>query len=301
MQKKLKIQVQSVLYNNEKVSVCRAMDAMANAVRVYCKQFGADSLELSYIYGDSSTTPTFTEKEIAQINKKHPANVKFAYRFFGFNSGSAKGHNILSMGFRGDYYIIMNPDVKVAPHFLIDILQPFEDKQVGLVEARQTPLEHTKVYDPKTLETEWSTTACVAIRKKAFADVHGFDSDTFFLYCDDLDFSWRLRLNGWKLIYQPLAVVYHAKKLGCDAKWLPTKAEVYYSALAQMLMAYKWSNPERVEVLKTYFMQAGGDLTRAAQEYERLRKSGKLPQRLDPKHKVARFVGDYYTENRYVY
>ena len=68
-----------------------------------------------------------------------------------------------------------------------------------------------------------------------------------FLYCDDLDFSWRVRLAGYKIIYMPSAIVYHAKNLSLSGTWQPTSAEIYYSAEAAMLLAYKWSNPERAE------------------------------------------------------
>ena len=117
----------------------------------------------------------------------------------------------------------------------------------AMVEARQTPIEHQKEYDIKTLETQWATTACTVIRGDVFRKIGGFDADTFFLYCDDLDFSWRLRLAGYKIIYQPLAPAYHAKTVSAEGKWQPTQTEVYYSAEAAILMAHKWSNPERAK------------------------------------------------------
>lgn len=299
--KKVCIQVQSILYNNEKESVVQAVAAMANAVRVYKKRNRNDSITLIFKYGDSSKKPVFTAEDIEELNNKYGSLLTLSYVFFNFNSGTAKGHNLLAEGFAGDYYIVMNPDVKVSPHFLVEILKPVDkDKKVGLVEARQTPLEHQKMYDPDTFETEWATTACVLIRKTAFDQVNGFDAETFFLYCDDLDFSWRLRLEGWKLIYQPLAPVYHAKKLDNNAKWIPTNAEVYYSALANILMAYKWSNGKRVAVLTRQFLSMGGEYARAVKEYQQMRNEKRLPKQLDPMHKVSRFVGDYYTENRFV-
>lgn len=301
MEKAINIQVQSILYHNEKNSILQAVTAMANAVRVYKKLNGSASINVTFLYGDSSAEPLLTDQDVTQINKQYSSQITFMYRFFGFNTGSAKGHNLLAKGFRGDYYVIMNPDVKVSSRFFIEILKPFEDLKVGLVEAKQIPLEHPKKYDEKTLITEWATTACVAIQKSAFDQVYGFDAETFFLYCDDLDFSWRLRLAGWKLVYQPLAPVYHAKKLGNDAKWLPTNAEVYYSALAQMLIAYKFSNNKRAVQLMNYFLQLGGSFAEAAEEYKQICLNGKLPKQLDPTHEISKFVGDYYTEQRFYF
>ena len=180
-------------------------------------------------------------------------------------------------------------------------MYPFLDEEVGMVEARQTPIEHQKEYDVETLETDWATTACAVFSKALFDELNGFDSETFFLYCDDLDFSWRVRLAGYKIIYQPLAPVFHAKRLSVKASWQPTKAEQYYSAEAALLMAHKWSNPGRVEqLLQVYQNSQNENCEKAAAHFIELRAADKLPEPLDPEHRVAKFIGDYYTENRYI-
>ncbi len=40
-----------------------------------------------------------------------------------------------------------------------------------------------------------------------------FDED-FFMYKEDVDLAWRLRLNGWKTIYMPKAIAYHGRGSG---------------------------------------------------------------------------------------
>lgn len=40
-----------------------------------------------------------------------------------------------------------------------------------------------------------------------------FDED-FFMYKEDVDLAWRLRIAGWKTIYAPLAVAYHGRGSG---------------------------------------------------------------------------------------
>lgn len=293
------VQVQSVVYKNEKNNLFGAVAAMSNAVRVYNEIDGGDC-RLDFVYGDGSPEPVMNEEDVAMLQEKHGRYVHFRYQPFGENTGSAKGHNILANGAKTDYIMIMNPDVKVSPHFLREAMKPFADASVGMVEARQTPIEHQKEYDIKTLETAWATTACAIIRRDIFEQLEGFDYKTFFLYCDDLDFSWRLRLAGYKIIYQPLAPVYHAKTLNTDGSWQPTSAEQYYSAEAAILMAHKWSNPQRVKQLLNQF-DAENDITRkAANEYRRREKEGLLPEPIDPDHKIARFYGDYYAENRFV-
>jgi hypothetical protein len=51
--------------------------------------------------------------------------------------------------------------------------------------------------------------AATALRTAAVAEVGGFDP-RFFLYYEDVDLSWRLWLAGWRVRYQPRAVVHHA-------------------------------------------------------------------------------------------
>jgi len=44
-------------------------------------------------------------------------------------------------------------------------------------------------------------------------DYEYFDQD-FFAYKEDIDLSWRMRLAGWKCVYQPKAVAYHDRSAG---------------------------------------------------------------------------------------
>ncbi len=292
------LQVQSVIYRNDKAALQKAVAALCNSFR---EDVSGRKLirELTLYYGDSSPEQTFSDEEIQEIQDSLPENMFFQYRFFGFNSGTAKGHNLLAEKCECDYLIIMNPDVIMSPLTLDRMLEPFADPKVGMVEARQSPIEHIKEYNWQTGETEWATTACAAIDRNCFEMLNGFDSKTFFLYGDDLDFSWRLRLEGYKIIYQPLSPVYHAKRLDKDAKWMPTSAEVYYSLEASLLMAYKWSNNERVDFLLKTFQNGTYYQKKALNAFMRLKTEGKLPRQIDPDHKVSRFLGDFYTENRY--
>jgi len=195
----------------------------------------------------------------------------------------------------------MNPDIIVNPRFFIEIMKPFCDDSVGIVEARQTPIEHHKAYDFETFETEWAAMACVMIPTDIWNLVGGIDSDTFFMYCEDVDFSWRVRLHGYKVIYQPMAPVYHAKRISASAEWKPTKTEVYCSAESALLMAYKWSNTQRVEELLNYFRNGEDYHREIVESFEKKKAENKLPTPIDPEHKVACFTDGYYAKNRFVW
>lgn len=61
--------------------------------------------------------------------------------------------------------------------------------------------------------------ACVLYRRQALEEVKikedYFDSD-FFVYKEDIDLAWRLRLYGWQAYYLPEAVVYHHRRFSRD-------------------------------------------------------------------------------------
>ena len=294
------LQVQAVLFNDEIEPLKKTIYAMANAVRVEHEKAGILK-KVKFVYGDASEKPVLMEEDIQEIREKIGSLTDFEYRTFGFNTGYGKGNNLLAENSGADYLLIINPDIIVSPRTLIDLMEPFADEKVGIVEARQTPVEHHKEYDIKTKETDWASGACFMIPARIFESLNGFDSDTFFMYCEDVDLSWRLRLEGYKIIYQPLSPVYHAKRLSVNGSWKPSKSEIYYSAESTLLMAYKWSN--EVLLQKHIYNYQSSDLSehkKAVRHFLKLKEAGKLPEQLDGQHKVSRFVGNYYTDNRFI-
>jgi GT2 family glycosyltransferase len=294
------LQIQTVLYNNELSALERSLESISGAIK-FARESKADSLgEVTLVYGDSSQSPLLDESTLSEMKGRYAGYFQLRYTFFNKNMGTARGHNTLGQACGAEYMLIMNPDVIFAPNTLEEMFVPFADADVGLVEARQTPIEHPKEYDVKTGETGWATTACALFPTRVFNTVHGFDADSFFMYCDDLDFSWRIRLAGYKIIYQPSAIVFHDKRLSATGEWRPTGAERYYSAEAAIIMAYKWSNAPRVKQLIHYFSNSGDEiLKKALNEFMRRKEEGLLPAQIDKEHKVAEFIGDNYSKHRF--
>jgi GT2 family glycosyltransferase len=83
-----------------------------------------------------------------------------------------------------------------------------DNEKTASWEMRQKPYEHPKYYNPVTLETTWSSSACILFRKKAIEKIGGYD-DHIFMYGEDVELSYRLRDNGYKLRYYPNAVCWH--------------------------------------------------------------------------------------------
>jgi GT2 family glycosyltransferase len=54
----------------------------------------------------------------------------------------------------------------------------------------------------------WLTGACLLIRREIFDTLGGFD-ETYFLFCEDMDYCRRVVRAGWKLLYTREARVFH--------------------------------------------------------------------------------------------
>ena len=59
-----------------------------------------------------------------------------------------------------------------------------------------------------TTEVDSVSGACLMVRRDVLDKIQGFDPD-YFLYGEDMDFCWRTKLAGWKVIYFPGAIITH--------------------------------------------------------------------------------------------
>ena len=295
------VQIQTVIYGMDRQSLRRSLDSIANAVRI--DREGPQTLgELVVVHGDASPVRTFDEADVKRLQDEYRPWFTYVYTYFNENTGTSRGHNRMFEECTSTYVVVQNPDIQYSPRFFERMLGPFErtDFLVGLVEARQTPIEHPKTYDPVTKLTDWSTGACIMICSEVFRKVGGFDAESFFLYCDDVDLSWRIRLAGYSLVYQPLVPVYHPKHLSPEGHWQPTEAEVYYSALARLYMLHKWSYEQKCRELSNAYMQGDDPVARrAAQEFEECRAMGRLPVPLDASHRIADINDEGYAHVRF--
>lgn len=290
--------VQSVLYGNPQHDIVRAAVALANSVKWARNDGFIGDWQLQL--GGCSPEPVFTDDTLEPIIAAVAAQGgTVEYTFFDANLGSAAGHNALAARSHTELLLILNPDAQVAPD-TIGVLATGLTGTVGIVESRQIPLEHPKTFEEGTGNTSWASTACAMTTREAFDKVGGFDSETFFLYCDDVDYSWQLRLAGYRVVYEPAARLFHDKRLTVLADWPASSAEIYYSAEAAILLAHKYSRPDLVKSLVAGYRKEGGEaVLKAVAEYESRATSGKLPRPVDAGHKVASFIKGNYAVHRF--
>ena len=218
---------------------------------------------------------------------------------FGRNLWHSGGVNRLLNGLTEDVALLVNPDVVVAPDAVLHLLRAVADDDVAIADARQVPLEHPKPYDAATGETPWASMATCAIRRTAWEAVGPLDEDLFPMHGNDVDFSWRARLAGWRVRHAPAARVFHDKRLAPGGTVVPSEVEEEHGARAALLLAFRYSRPDVVE-RHFAFLESGTAAQRRGAAYVRDRLAhGPLPELLDPGHDVAEFVDGSFAAHRF--
>lgn len=150
------------------------------------------------------------------------------------NTGFAEGNNRGLTAAQGEYILTLNNDTKVVPGFLAELLHPIrQNPEIGVVAAKMLNFFQTNridsfgIYPTKTgigcnigigeidhnqydgQADVFGACAGAALYRRSTLEETGFFDQDFFAYYEDLDLAWRARLNGWKTVTAPRAVVYH--------------------------------------------------------------------------------------------
>jgi GT2 family glycosyltransferase len=164
----------------------------------------------------------------------------------GANVGFGAAANIGFKQSKGEFLLMLNPDVLVRPgavKMLLEAMQSHPDVGIALPQLRNPDeslqyscrqfytwsalwmrrgpwrrrlASHPSVrrhlmqeWDHASLaEVDWGLGAAMLVRRKAVPGAQLFD-ERFFLYFEDVDLCWRLRRAGWKVVYNPAAVMIH--------------------------------------------------------------------------------------------
>ena len=146
----------------------------------------------------------------------------------GRNLGYPGGANLGAAGATTEWLLFLNPDAVAAPDAIETLLAVTGDDvgsvgaQIvlpdGRVNAGDNPLHLTGVSwagrygEPQesgpVREAAVVSGAAILVRTAAWRAVDGMEAE-FFLYQDDVDLALRLRLAGWRVVFQPRALVEH--------------------------------------------------------------------------------------------
>jgi hypothetical protein len=301
-----RVRVQVVLYGADPGWARRLTESVARAVRV-ARDHGAVS-DGSIAFGDCAPEPVLSEDDLLALDETC-ADEQVAppdYHFFDANRYHSGGQNALAdlaleHGSADDWLLVLNPECYVAPDLLVELMRVAADNGVVAVEARQVPLEHPKAYDRATLDVSWASGACLLVQHAAFGAVGGFDETYFPMYCNDVDLSWRLRLDGHRLRYAPSAAVFHDKRIDPETGHpIPTALEEESGLLARLMLTTRYARPDLcAETIGLVRAHGSVGQRRAVDTFERFRADGQLPEAIVDAGRVADFVAGEYGERRY--
>lgn len=169
----------------------------------------------------------------------------------GFSGGNNYIFKRLLRNSGSPFFFLLNVDTEMEPTCFSQLVEFMRaDPDLGMVEAIQKPKEHPKWYDPQTHETGWCSGGGVLIWRDALDQVGLFD-DRFFLYCEDVDLSWRMWLKGWKCKINPNASLYHYTESQDTEKDLSTQQ--YYSMRNGFYMHYKYDSVAGINAHEVLF------------------------------------------------
>lgn len=194
----------------------------------------AHSTEADIYVADNAST----DDSIAFVTTHYPT-VKIIKN--SENGGFAKGYNDALVNVEADIYCLLNSDVEVTPNWLTPIMDAFANiPEVAIIQPKILDLlkkDHFEYAGAgggfidqlgypfcrgrifQTLERDngqyddvkeifWATGACMFVKKSVFEELRGFDAD-YFAHQEEVDFCWRAKNHGYKILYIGASKVYH--------------------------------------------------------------------------------------------
>ncbi len=156
------------------------------------------------------------------------------------NNGFGQANNIGFEKGESEYVFFLNHDTELDKDALKNIDKAIKEseKEFAMWEFRQKPYEHPKYYNPLNGETSWASGACFIIKRTLFKNIGGFDKKIF-MYAEDVDLSWKVRLEGYKIKYVPEATLTHY----CYKEAGEIKPVQYYNSIINNLnLRFKYGN-----------------------------------------------------------
>ena len=190
-------------------------------------------------------------------------------RNLGFGAGNNAGVRVA----RNPIVVVLNNDMRVEPDCFQRLLEGFTDPGVFAVSAQVFFLDQGKrreetgltegrfekgffqlghlVEDVSTLyPTFYAGGGSTAYDRAKFLELGGFDSLFHPFYVEDADLSYNAWKRGWKVLYQPAAVVYHEHRGTIGRHFSATRID---AILKKNHILMVWKNVHRWSWLAQHF------------------------------------------------
>ena len=160
---------------------------------------------------------------------------------FDKNYGFADGYNKALAQIEADYYVLLNDDVEVTPGWTDSVVKMMEsDDSIAIAQPKLLMYDQRDTFEYaggaggfidsygypfcrgrifSTIEKDngqyddsreifWASGAAMFVKSSVWKEMGGLDGD-FFAHMEEIDFCWRCKNRGYKVVYCPDAVVYH--------------------------------------------------------------------------------------------
>lgn len=166
---------------------------------------------------------------------------KLAHIISKTNIGFAAGNNLGIRRAKGEYILLLNPDTVVYPNTIETVLKHMQDHpEVGaatcrvelpdgsldyschrnfpdpvgsflhLIGLRQLS-KYSSTQIPNTIHEIDALTGAFALIRRSAGDQVGWLDEDYFFNAEDIDFCYRLKESGWKVMYIPNVKITHHK------------------------------------------------------------------------------------------
>ncbi len=212
-----------------------------------------------------------TDDSVAWVKQSHPeVSVIVNDKNYGF----AGGYNVALKQVDTEFYVLLNSDVEVSPNWLEPLIEAFETRPTLAAAQPKLLAWHNKTQFEyagaaggfmdknyfafcrgrlfETCETDtgqyndfkeivWASGACLVIKKSAYWEVGGLDTD-FFAHMEEIDLCCRLKNRGHAIGYVGNSAVYHVGG-GTLNKQSPFKTYLNYRNNLALLVKNHFTSP----------------------------------------------------------
>lgn len=185
------------------------------------------------------------------------------------NLGFAGGNNLGIKNASGAFLLLLNNDTWVERNFLGRLMSELDEYKYDVLSPREKKYNNEKimqgeyssttdvlghpVYVINNMPSLYLTGVCLLFRAELYIETGGLDDD-YFMYCEEIDWFWRLNLLNKKFAYSKDIYIHHA---GAGGMGKGMKYQTFLwrnqNTLQMLLKNYAWYS--LVWILPIYFFQ----------------------------------------------
>ena len=211
---------------------------------------------------------------VKRLSEKYPSVNTVEIR-----GGPARKRNVATRFASGDYFAFFDDDVEVTPYSIFHLFECVNQKDIGMAYGKLRNLEFQTRFDEAGSFLTWSgflwaraesgvedrgqfdnacpilagkSAACI-VHRKVFWNVGGFD-ESYEILGEETDLSWRIWLSGFKVLYCPRSVTYHAFNTRFKPNDFYVPRRVYYNGCRNYI-SMLLTNLEAKNLLVPIFVQ----------------------------------------------